>query len=131
MQEMLDFVTFRQVSNIRAYGLGTYLYERKISFGREAIGHGGGNIGSSTYMIYLPESHVSVIVMVNAFPSGAINRITKQLIRTVLRHQGDMGPLPYIPLFPTGVIIISNLIIMMSAIRYIRRRRKRTSPAHT
>jgi D-alanyl-D-alanine carboxypeptidase len=81
MAEMLEFVPFRPAFNMRAYGLGVQRFERRFSSGREAIGHGGGNIGSTTYMVYLPAYEVSIVVMVNAFPTTSGNDIAKRLIR--------------------------------------------------
>lgn len=86
LDEMLQFVKFRPVSNMRAYGLGVQDYQRDFSSGKEAIGHGGGNIGTTTYMVYLPEYHVSIVVMVNAYPSKSADFITKGLIKEVIRE---------------------------------------------
>jgi D-alanyl-D-alanine carboxypeptidase len=84
MNEMLQFIEFEPFANMRAYGLGTQVYDCKFTYGEEAIGHGGGNIGSSTYMVYFPEYHVSIVVMINAYPSEGIDVITKGLIQLVL-----------------------------------------------
>ena len=53
MNEMLDFVDFNPQSNMKGYGLGVQLFTDIIPNGKKAIGHGGANIGSATYMIYL------------------------------------------------------------------------------
>ena len=73
---------------MQAYGLGVQKYERRFSRGEEAIGHGGGNIGSVAYMVYLPERRISIVVMVNAFPTRSADFITRGLIRAVLRGEG-------------------------------------------
>ena len=83
--EILQFIEFKPFSNMRAYGLGVQVYTRSFTYGKEAIGHGGGNIGTTTYMVYLPEYHVSIVVMVNAFPTQSVDFITKGLIRRCLR----------------------------------------------
>ena len=85
LDEMLQFIEFKPFSNMRAYGLGVQVYTRSFTYGKEAIGHGGGNIGTTTYMVYLPEYHVSIVVMVNAFPTQSVDFITKGLIRRCLR----------------------------------------------
>ena len=85
MNEMLNFVEFRPQSNLKAYGLGVQEFRRNISSGEKVIGHGGGNIGSTTYMVYLPEYHASVVVMVNAFPTNSVDYFTKGLIKEIIR----------------------------------------------
>jgi D-alanyl-D-alanine carboxypeptidase len=127
MAEMLQFVDFRPVSNMRAYGLGVQLFKREISSGKKAIGHAGGNIGSTTYMVYLPDYHLSVVVMVNAFPTGSADVITKGVIRTILRHEGALGPLPYVPFFPYGVIAICAAIWWLGVFFFHRKRKRALS----
>ncbi len=85
MEEMLDFVDFAPVANMKAYGLGVQLFILKVTWGRKAWGHGGGNIGSATYMIYLPKTHTSVVVMVNAFPTNSVDYFARQIIREITR----------------------------------------------
>jgi len=127
MDEMLQFEAFTPVSNIRAYGLGVQKFRKNISQGKLAIGHAGGNIGSTTYMVYLPEHHISVVVMVNAFPNQGAEYITKGLIRVVLKDIGAIGFIPYIPLFPTGIFIISIIIISVSLTRKMWKRQSQQS----
>lgn len=81
MNEMLQFVKFMPVANMRGYGLGVQLFTRKMVNGEYAIGHGGGNIGSATYMVYLPKQSAAVVVMVNAFPTKSASYFTKKLIK--------------------------------------------------
>jgi len=84
LDEMLQFVEFNTVSNMKAYGLGVQLYPQIFTSGARAIGHGGGNIGTSTYMVYLPDYHISIVVMVNAYPTRSIDYITKRLIKILI-----------------------------------------------
>ncbi|MBN2412975.1 beta-lactamase family protein [candidate division KSB1 bacterium] len=116
MNEMLQFVKFRPVANMSAYGLGVQIYPKSFSYGKEAIGHGGANIGTSTYMVYLPDYHVSIVVMINAFPSQCIDVITKGLIKTVLKEQKAIRLIPYFDLFPTGFILICAAISITTII---------------
>ena len=119
LQEMKQFVEFKPVANMRAYGLGVQVYTRNFSSGKHAIGHGGGNIGTTTYMVFLTEYHVSIVVMVNAFPSKCPDVITKGLIRKILREQKAIGLIPFFDFFPTGFMIacfstsIAGLIIFL------------------
>ena len=124
MNQMLEFVKFRPVSNMRAYGLGTQLFKRDLSSGKQAIGHAGGNIGSTTYMVYLPEHHVSIVVMVNAFPNKSAGAITRGLIRTILKDLGAIGFIPYIP-FPFRLFMISFSIFVIIQIILYKRKKKR------
>ena len=125
MEQMLDFVEFKPVSNIEAYGLGVQLYPRSLSAGKRAVGHGGGNIGTSTYMVYLPEYHVSIVVMVNAFPNRSLRYITKGLIRTVLRDLKAIGIIPYIDPPRLGFFVACFCISVTAAVIFHRRKRHR------
>jgi D-alanyl-D-alanine carboxypeptidase len=124
MEQMLKFVKFRPVANMRAYGLGVQLYERDFSCGKKAIGHGGGNIGTTTYMVYLPEYHVSIVVMVNAFPNKSADFITKGLIKVVLRELKAIGLIPYLP-FPIRLFMVSFSIFVIIQIILYKRKKKR------
>jgi len=121
MNEMSQFVEFRPVSNMRAYGLGVQQFERSFASGEQAIGHGGGNIGSATYMVYLPEHNVSVVVMVNAFPTRCADTVAKGLIKNVLKDMGVLGWIPYVPfdhlrLF-IGCILFSAMVAIIARLR--------------
>jgi len=85
MNEMLSFVDFSPQYNMKGYGLGVQLFTGKITNGKTAIGHGGGGIGSATYMIYLPLYHVSVVVMVNAYPTNSVDYFSKDLIKEIIK----------------------------------------------
>lgn len=87
MNEMLTFVEFRQKYNMKGYGLGVQKFGNVVSFGEKAIGHGGGNIGSATYMIYLPEYQASIAVMVNEFPTNSVDYFSKGLIREFVKSR--------------------------------------------
>ena len=91
LNEMLDFIEFSPVSNMRGYGLGAQEFRNTIAYGQYAIGHAGGNIGTSTYMIYLPDHDVSIVVMINAFPSDGAEEITNGLVKVVLKDLGAYG----------------------------------------
>ena len=126
MDEMLQFVKFKPVANMRAYGLGVQVYTKSFAHGKEAIGHGGGNIGTTTYMVYLPDYHVSLVVMINAFPNKASDVITKGLIRIILKDQRALGLFPYFNFFPTGLMLICfSISIIMITISVFRIRIKK------
>jgi CubicO group peptidase (beta-lactamase class C family) len=79
MDEMLNF-------NLQGYGLGVHLINRRITHGVKAYGHGGGNIGTSVYMVYLPDFEVSIVVMINAFHGKCPDSILEDLIEIVTEH---------------------------------------------
>ena len=125
LNEMLTFVEFNPVANMRAYGLGVQEYTRGFSSGKRAIGHGGGNIGTTTYMVYLPEYRVSIVVMINAFPNKGAEVITKGLIRAVLKDQNALGIIPYFEFFPTGFLIICIFLSVLGiTISFLKKRKK-------
>jgi len=126
LEEMLTFVDFFPVANMEAYGLGVQRYVKSFSQGKTAIGHGGGNIGTTTYQVHLPDQQITIVVMINAFPNKGADVIAKGVIRRVLRDTGDLGWFPYIPLMPWGIwfICMACFFTGMTA-RLIRRKRKR------
>lgn len=125
LESMMQAVEFRPVANMRAYGLGVQVFPRSFASGKYAIGHGGGNIGTATYMVHLPEYRISVVVMVNAFPTRSVSVIAKGLIRTILRDRGAIGLIPYIEFFPTGLMISCFCLSLIGIIIvYVRKRKK-------
>lgn len=68
------------------YGLGIGRIGRGLTGGEKAFGHGGGNIGTSAYMMYLPEYRASVAVMINSFNSKCLNTITEDLVGIIAEH---------------------------------------------
>jgi D-alanyl-D-alanine carboxypeptidase len=117
MNEMLTFVEFKPVANMRAYGLGVQEFIKKISFGERAIGHGGGNIGTTTYMVYLPDHQVSIVVMINAFPNKSAEAILKGLTKVVLKDLDAFGIFQLIEAnlyyFIVGILAIAYWIIVI------------------
>lgn len=85
MYEMLQFVKFKPQSNMKGYGLGVQDFRNSVANGEKAWGHGGGNIGSATYMVYLPEHQASIVVMVNAFPTSSVDYFARSLIKEITR----------------------------------------------
>jgi D-alanyl-D-alanine carboxypeptidase len=63
------------------YGLGIGRLGWKIVGRVPAVGHGGGNIGTTAYMVYLPDHDVSIAVMINHFGGGCATRIVRDLAR--------------------------------------------------
>ena len=132
LDEMITFVDFFPVAYMEAYGLGVQKYVKGFSQGKQAIGHGGGNIGTTTYQMYFPDQDITVVVMVNAFPNKAPDLIAKGVIRRVLRETGEIGWFPYIPLMPWGIwFICMGCFFTGMTTRFIHKKRKRISAANS
>jgi CubicO group peptidase (beta-lactamase class C family) len=124
LDEMFQFIEFREVANMSAYGLGLQRFPRHFVQGKMAVGHGGGNIGTTTYMLYLPDYKVSVVVMINAFPNKAAESITKGLVKATLKDIDAIGLIPYIRFIPEGMIIIGFfLVVSFNVGRLIKKKR--------
>jgi D-alanyl-D-alanine carboxypeptidase len=125
INEMLKFVDIGFGPRKRGYGLGVELCMRRISSGERAIGHSGANIGTSVYMVHLPEHHFTVVVMINDFNHKCSQAITKDLIANVLRELNIIGIIPYFDFFPLGFVIIgASLALLGMILLRIRRRLK-------
>ena len=68
------------------YGLGVHLIRKNITNVEKAFGHGGGNIGTSAHMEYLPHVDVSIVVMINALHGKCPDRILEDIIEIVMDH---------------------------------------------
>lgn len=69
-----------------SYGLGLQSFTRRITNGERAYGHGGGNIGTSAYVAYLPDFDVSIAVMINRMHGRCPDRILEDFIEIVTDH---------------------------------------------
>ncbi|GAH03431.1 unnamed protein product, partial [marine sediment metagenome] len=116
MDEMLQFVDIGFGSRKRGYGLGVELFLRRISSGERAIGHSGANIGTSVYMVHLPEHHFTVVVMINDFNHKCSQAITEDLIANILRELKVIGIIPYFDFFPLGFVIIGASLNLLRII---------------
>lgn len=73
LEQMLD------VSKPPSQGLGLWPLGRGVVGRFDAVGHGGGNIGSTSYMVYLPDREISIAVMINHFGGDCAGRIVRDL----------------------------------------------------
>jgi CubicO group peptidase (beta-lactamase class C family) len=125
MDEMLQFVTFVPSGNMTGYGLGVQLFKKKYSNGKKALGHGGANIGTSAYMVHLPENQLSVVVMINSMNHQCTEYILKKLINISLKELNAFSIIPSFDFFQIGFIIIgATLVLIAQIIIRIRRRLK-------
>ncbi len=65
------------------YGLGVFRFKERMTSGEKALGHGGGNIGTSAYMAYLPDLGASVVIMINSMHGKCPNRMLEDIIEIV------------------------------------------------
>jgi len=124
MASMLDF----RMSN-GSYGLGVGPFGKRTGSGEKVIGHSGANIGTSAWMLHLPDHHFSVVVMMNDFNHKYSHAIAKNLIAVVLRESDVIGIIPYFEFFPLGFLLIgataTSIIVLLV---HIRRRNKVVKP---
>jgi D-alanyl-D-alanine carboxypeptidase len=88
LNQMLYFTRGSASSWCEGYGLGAQLFKRNMTNGERAYGHGGGNIGTSAYMAYLPKYEVSITVMINFFHDKCPNRMLEDIIEIVTDGKG-------------------------------------------
>jgi len=86
LKQMLDFTPPSATSWCEGYGLGVQLFKRSMTNGERAYGHGGGNIGTSAYMAYLPDYDVSIVVMINVFHGKCPDRMLEDIVEIVTDH---------------------------------------------
>ena len=128
MDEMLKFVDIGFGSKKRGYGLGVELFTKRTASGKKAIGHSGANIGTSVYMVHLPEHHFTFVVMINDFNHKCSLAITKSLIKEVQKEFNIIGIIPYFDFFPLGFLIIgaTTTLLIIILIRFRRRLKSKT-----
>lgn len=124
INEMLKFVDIGFGPRKRGYGLGVELFMKRMSSGERAIGHSGANIGTSVYMVHLPEHHFTVVVMINSFNHECSAAITKDLIANVLKELNVIGIIPYFDFFPLGFVIIGASLTLLVIIFFKLRKLK-------
>ncbi len=92
-----------------AYGLGLGRFGFGVGGGLRAIGHGGANIGTGAYMVYLPDYDVSIAVMVNRCFSGCDTRIARDLARITAL---SLTPKAYLDLLCSPLGFLAGLWIV-------------------
>ncbi len=126
MDEMLHLVSFRPSGNMRGYGLGVQLFRKRYSNGKKALGHSGANIGTSAYMIHLPDNNLSVVIMINSMNYRCLRYIFTNLINVSLKEINAYSIIPGFEFFPYGIIIIVAILSWtVSIVILIRHRSKR------
>lgn len=84
--EMLKFVPTGSGGNMDGYGLGVQRYRRQITNGKVAYGHSGANIGTSAYMVYLPDYQISIAVMINDMNHDCTETIVKKITNILVKN---------------------------------------------
>jgi D-alanyl-D-alanine carboxypeptidase len=77
LSEMLKLVPVRSGGNMDGYGLGVQSYTKKITHGVRSYGHSGANIGTSAYMVYLPDYQITIAIAINDMN----HRCTESMVR--------------------------------------------------
>jgi D-alanyl-D-alanine carboxypeptidase len=126
MDEMLQFVRMRPNGDMTGYGLGVLRYKKEFSNGKKAYGHSGANIGTSAYMIHLPEQNLTVVVMINNMNHKCSSSILKNLVKISLKDLHAWSVIPSFDFFPYGLIIVVLIVfwVFFIAIRLKRRMKK-------
>lgn len=83
LDQMLDFNPAAASSWCDGYGLGVFIFTNRMRGEKRAYGHGGGNIGTSAYMAYLPDYGVSIALMINSMHGKCPDRMLEDLIEIV------------------------------------------------
>jgi D-alanyl-D-alanine carboxypeptidase len=83
LHQMLKFNPDAAGSWCEGYGLGVFILKRGSTNGEKAYGHGGGNIGTSAYMAYLPDYNATVVVMINFMHGKCPDRMIDDIIGIV------------------------------------------------
>ena len=71
------------------YGFGIGLLDKGFLFGERAYGHGGGNIGTTAFMAFLPDCDASVVVMINLYHVGHTRQMLEDIIDIVAGYLDD------------------------------------------
>jgi D-alanyl-D-alanine carboxypeptidase len=68
------------------YGLGVGYFRSALAGGEQAVGHMGGNIGTTTSMVHSRKYGVSVVVMINAYHLKCISKLTEEVGKITLDY---------------------------------------------
>jgi len=120
----------QSMNEMMGYGLGVGFFGRSLGYGEKIIGHAGANIGTSAYMVHLPDHHFSVVVMINGFDHDCSEEITRKITGNILRELGVIGIIPYLyyTFSPFGLIILSAIAFCTIVIVFhIRKKRIATT----
>ncbi len=68
------------------YGLGVGYFRSTLAGGEQAVGHMGGNIGTTASMVYSRKYGVSVVVMINAYHLKCVGKLTEEVGKITLDY---------------------------------------------
>jgi len=86
ISEMLKFVPTGSGGNMDGYGLGVQRYRKQVTNGQIAYGHSGANIGTSAYLLYLPDYHVSIAVLINDMNHDCTETIARNIVHILVKN---------------------------------------------
>jgi len=71
------------------YGLGVGYFHSALAGGVQAVGHMGGNIGTTASMVHSREHGVSLVIMINAYHLKCIGELTEKVGEISLDYLGS------------------------------------------
>lgn len=104
------------------YGLGLSRLGYRAAGGLKAVGHSGGNIGTTAWMLYLPDHEVSIAVMVNRLDGNCGSIIARDIARTTALHRNPQAV--FSAFWLEGLMAIVWLFFALGATIYAVRRDK-------
>lgn len=85
ISEMLKFVPTGPGGNMDGYGLGVQRYRRHVTNGHPAYGHSGANIGTSAYLVHLPDYQISIAVIINDMNHDCTETIVRKITNIIVK----------------------------------------------
>jgi len=86
ISEMLKFVPTGSGGNMDGYGLGVQRYRKQVTNGQIAYGHSGANIGTSAYLLYLPDYHISIAILINDMNHDCTETIARNIVHILVKN---------------------------------------------
>ena len=86
ISEMLKFVPTGSGGNMDGYGLGVQRYRKQVTNGQIAYGHSGANIGTSAYLLYLPDYHISITILINDMNHDCTETIVRNTVNILVKN---------------------------------------------
>ena len=88
---LINSSSLKQMTQIGrgGYGLGIGLLDKGSFFSDKSYGHGGGNIGTTAFMAFLPDRDISVVVMINFYDVKHTRKILDDIIDIVGEYLDD------------------------------------------
>ena len=86
ISEMLKFIPTGSGGNMDGYGLGVQRYRKQVTNGQIAYGHSGANIGTSAYLLYLPDYNISIAILINDMNHDCTETIVRNIVNILVKN---------------------------------------------